>query len=96
MQTIIKDDPILQRVHHEYGKFTMDDKLREAYENRIKRERDYNTLLYNAEQRGIEKGLEKGRDEGVMLTAINMKKNGSGLDFISKVTGLTAEEIEKL
>ncbi len=78
----------------------MDDKLREAYENRIKRERDYNTLLDNAEQRGIEKGIEqgieKGRDEGIIFTALNMKNNGVDSALISKVTGLTTEEIEKL
>lgn len=50
--------------------------------------RDYNSGMANAEQRGIEKGkIEIARN----LLLMNMS-----IDDISKATGLTAEEIEKI
>ena len=40
--------------------------------------------------------LEKGREEGIKTTAINMLKQNLELDFISQITELSAEEIHKL
>ena len=60
------------------------------------------------EARGIEKGkaegeaigeargVEKGKTEGITEVAKNMKSKGSDVAFISEVTGLSPEEIEKL
>jgi len=47
-----------------------------------------NTELYNAKQKGIR--------ENKIETAKNMLKENISIDIISKVTGLTKEEIEKL
>jgi len=54
----------------------------------------------DGEARGIEKGKAEGKIEGeaigVKRTAKNMKSEGISLDIISKVTGLSAEEIAEL
>ncbi|MGP1438798.1 MAG: hypothetical protein ACTTKH_06985 [Treponema sp.] len=47
-------------------------------------------------KKGIEKGLEKGIEQGILNTALNMKKANCDVSFISSITGLTKEEIEKL
>lgn len=40
--------------------------------------------------------IEKGRKEGILLTARNMKNKGYSLEDIAQITGLTLEEIYKL
>ena len=46
--------------------------------------------------RGLEQGLEQGRSSEKMEIAKKMKTKGQASDFISDITGLTIEEIEKL
>lgn len=41
-------------------------------------------------------GIEEGKKAGIEETAKKMKEEKAGIDFISRVTGLTREEIEKL
>lgn len=47
-------------------------------------------------EQGIEKGIEKGIVKGVIQVAQKMLQEGITVDVISKITGLTIEEIEKL
>ncbi|MCM1371326.1 MAG: hypothetical protein NC181_05540, partial [Clostridium sp.] len=51
-------------------------------------------------ERGIEQGIKKGKLEGKteekLDIARNMLKEGSKVDFISKVTKLSVSEIENL
>jgi len=50
------------------------------------------TLEKKLELRGEKRGIEKGRKE----TARKMKEEGLAIDLISKITGLSKEDIEKL
>ena len=45
---------------------------------------------------GVEKGIKQGFKEGILTTAINLLANGIDIDFISKITGLSADEIQEL
>ena len=45
---------------------------------------------------GYDRGLTKGRAEGIADTARKMKAKGFAVEYISEITGLTAEEIEAL
>ena len=47
-------------------------------------------------QEGIERGIYKGRSEERQAVILNMLKEKADLSFISKVTGLSEEEIKKL
>jgi len=47
-------------------------------------------------QQGIEQGIEQGLEQGIEQTAKNMLNKNTDIKFISEVTGLSIEEIEKL
>lgn len=66
------------------------------YQRSQKRMWDHNATLMTAKEDGIAEGIEKGREEGIMDVALNMKKLGFDIDIIAKATGLSVEEIEKL
>ena len=53
-------------------------------------------LLDSAEKKGIEQGMEKGRQNALRDTALKMKKAGLDVSLIANITGLFPEEIEKL
>jgi predicted transposase/invertase (TIGR01784 family) len=48
------------------------------------------------EEQGEKRGLEKGRRETFKEMAKKMKDKGTAIEFISEITGLSKEEIEKL
>jgi len=48
-----------------------------------------------AEARGMEKGMEKGEYNKALAIARELKKEGLAIDFISRTTKLSIEEIEK-
>jgi predicted transposase/invertase (TIGR01784 family) len=53
-------------------------------------------LLDRAEKKGIEKGIEQGIEKNNKEIALKMKKSGSDIAFIAKITGLSVQEIEEL
>ena len=67
-------------------------------------ERDKQAQLNYARSQGLEEGLAKGRAEGVeagkleekLDTALKLKAEGIAIDVIAKCTGLTEEQIAKL
>ena len=62
------------------------------------------TEMYEAREEGIEQGIKQGRSEGIaegeaskaLDMARAMKEDNKPVDEISKYTGLSIEEIEKL
>ncbi|MEY9971327.1 putative transposase/invertase (TIGR01784 family) [Lysinibacillus sp. RC46] len=67
-----------------------------AYQSRLKSILDEEAKLedvkHMAEQLGIEKGIEKEKEE----TANKLLANGMDIDFIHKITGLSTERIEEI
>ena len=59
-----------------------------------------NSRMYEAEQKGLVNGLKQGIEQGKSAekieTATNLKKLGTDIEIISKATGLSKEQIEKL
>lgn len=57
-------------------------------------------LLEKAKTEGLERGkregLERGKREEAIAIAIELKKEGSSVEFIARITKLSIEEIEKL
>jgi len=45
---------------------------------------------------GLERGREEGIFEGKRMSARNLLEKGSEFDYVSEITGLSLEEIEKL
>ncbi len=66
------------------------------YENSLKTYRDLKNVIDSAYGEGINEGIKEGIKEGILNVAKQLKENKIAIDIISKTTGLSAQEIEKL
>ena len=77
-----------------------DEEIIGLYDKELHLEMLRNTELYEAEQKGIEQGIEKGREEQKKIRSIEiakvMLKKGMEASLISEITELTIEEINNL
>ena len=93
-------NPIMTKAIEEYKQFTSDDKLMRAYYARDAFLVGQKLMLSREREEGIKEGIEKGKLEGLkegqISMATTMKKDGADINLISKYTGLTIDEIEKL
>ena len=82
----------------EIAKFTPTERIK--YIHDMTTERDIRNQIAYAEKKGREEGLEegeaKGRAEGIQTVARNLIESGMTVEFVSKATGLSAEEINAL
>ena len=69
---------------------------RVLYDEALKRYRDYKNTIDYAEERGLAKGLIKGKAEEQRQIALNLKKQGVNIETIAQCTGLSIEEIKEL
>ena len=82
----------IKEAKEELVRLSGNDKERERYEKRFESLLEQNSLLANAEK----KGIEKGRKEGIIEIAKNLILNGLDNDLIIKSTGLSLKEITEL
>ena len=83
------------------GIFTRWDKKTSIWNTR---KRDYNsTILYNRQEglkegleKGLKEGLKKGAEDKAIEIALKMLENGSDVNFIADVTGLSVEKINEI
>ena len=89
-------DKIFDRLFQvaEIARFTPTDRW--EYEDSLKNFRDLKNSLDSAEEKGVMRGIEIGRAEGIMLAAKNMKAIGISVADIVKATGLPEDDIMKL
>ena len=71
---------------------SQDELVQERMEAIEKQRRDRVAELVLAEEKGIEKGIEKSREE----TAIQMIKKSLSIDLIKECTGLADQKIKEL
>lgn len=90
------NDPSLRKALNVLEVMSFTEVEREAYEDHLKWLRIEANTLKKAEARGVEKGREEGREEGIKSTALNMVGQNLDVELISKVTGLSIEEILNL
>lgn len=80
--------------------FSQDEIKRRQYEIQEKAIRDYNsTILYNRQEglkEGLKESLKKGAEDKAIEIALKMLENGSDVNFIADVTGLSIEKIKEL
>ncbi len=72
---------------------------RMKYDKDMITQTDIEIIKEEAVAEGLEKGLKQGLEQGriaVLQIARNLKANGMSAEMIAQVTGLTAEEVEKL
>ena len=108
----ILDSEGIAMTENAYRKVTQDEIEYERMESRLKYQLQYNTDMSLARQeglelgleRGLERGLEQGRTEGEAVGRQEMKlelaraMKADGVDFkaISRITGMSNDEIKKL
>ena len=92
MSKLLKEDTIFEKAIDKYNYFTDNKDLLNEYDRREA------YLVYQASlMRGArEDGFEEGLKEGKLSMAKSMKKDGADINLISKYTGLSVDEIEKL
>ena len=100
VDSLVEQDKIFAEIDEAYRKFTADPELRYIYEARLKARLDRNSMMGEARDDGLaegeEIGIEKGKVEGKMETARNLKLIGVAIDSIVQATGLTKEVVEGL
>ena len=78
----------------EIERMTPDERL--AYELSLSTERDLYACMETKYEEGLEKGIEKGKAEGIKSVAARLKHLGMDLPSITHATGLTEAEIQAL
>lgn len=100
LSKLYKGEKVMEDYVKDAKRASINDDIVGLYDKELHEELLRNTELYNAEQKGLNKGLKEGKENGIrenkIETAKNMLKESISIDIISKVTGLTKEEIEKL
>ena len=88
MSEIVKEKPIMEEAHKRYNNFIRSRLMMSEYEKKEIYQYDKQIMLKEERQ--------EGRREGQISIAKSMKKDGADINLISKYTGLTIKEIEKL
>lgn len=94
----------IEKAKKELEKLAMNPEDRELYELRLKAIRDEMNIRYSGYidgkadgmEEGEAKGKAAGKNERNIEIAQNMLKENVNIELISKVTGLSIDEIEKL
>jgi len=73
-----------------------DEYIREILEMRSRARHEEASRLYQAEMRGIEKGIEEGKERERIEIAKKMLQEGLILESIVKLTGLSIENLQKI
>lgn len=66
------------------------------YEAQEKTIRDHNQMMFESKESGIEEGIKIGKTQKSIVIAKNLIVFGMSSDNISKITGLSIKEIEKI
>ena len=96
MSNLIKENNIFEEVEKRCQNFIDSDPLINAYRKKEWNEYFYKDMMNVEREEGIKEGIEKGIEKQNYTIAKSMKKDGADINLISKYTGLSIEEIEKL
>ena len=93
---LAQESPIMAKANATINIMEMSPKEKWLYENRMKYEHDKASWKHVGYQEGIERGFANGVYQKSIETARIMKHEAFDLNIISKITGLSKEEIDKL
>ena len=92
MSQLLKEDTIFEKAMKKYNYFTDNEDLINEYDRREAYLVYQSSLMRGAK----EDGFEEGEKNKAISMATAMKKDGADINLISKYTGLTIDEINKL
>ncbi len=107
-EMLAEKSPYIESAYKQLQIISQDKQKRMEYEAREKAVRDYNQMMYEAKEAGMEIGKEIGKEIGIKegikvgeqkaVASIvnNMKKMNVSLDVICQTTGLSKEEVENI
>ena len=96
MSELVKEKPIMEEVQKRYNNFIKDRLMMNEYDKRQAYLYGNQIMLEEERRLGKEEGIKEGIKENQITTARNMKNDKIDFNTISKYTGLSIEEIEKL
>ncbi|OQR53440.1 hypothetical protein [Bacillus sp. CDB3] len=88
----MEQDETLQKAIDKWDNVSHNQAFRREYEAREKVLLDEKAAVAHAEK----KGIEKGREEGIVQLVRNMSKRGTAPSTIAELTGLELEEIQHI
>ncbi|CRF33680.1 Conserved hypothetical protein [Brachyspira suanatina] len=92
MSILMKENTIFEEVEKKCRTFVNDSPVMDKY-----KKREVDTYFFNKSMElDIKKAKEEGIKENQILTAKNVKKENIDINIISKITGLSIEEIKNL
>ena len=91
-EMLAKTSPILDILNKKINVLSLTADEKKLYESRMKLKSDIATYSEAEFNRGIKEGIS----QGILTTAIKMKKANCEPSFIMKMTGLSKQEIERL
>ena len=89
LEEIAMTTPVIKEAVEFEDTFLQDKMERRAYEQREKAIKDYYSYMTASKQEGIQEGIQSERK----TIAINLLKANMSIDFVSKNTGLSEQEI---
>lgn len=99
-EMLSRENASISRAYEKLQVISQDRQKRMEYEAREKAVRDYNQMMKESRESGLELGLERGRTEGRRQGAVDIAKKllASGVDekIIVESTGLSLAQIEEL
>ena len=96
MSEIVKEKPIMEEAHKRYNNFIRSRLMMSEYEKKELYQYDKQITLEEKRREGKAEGIKEGIEKRNYTIAKSMKKDGADINLISKYTGLTIKEIEKL
>ena len=93
---LIKENNIFEEVEKRCQSFIDSDPLINAYRKKEWNEYFYKDMMNVEREEGKLEGIKEGRIAEQISMATAMKKDGADINLISKYTGLTIDEINKL
>jgi predicted transposase/invertase (TIGR01784 family) len=89
-------DPMINEAYCKLQVMSDDEATRILYQARLKAQRDEYARIQGARQDGLDEGERKGKLEGKLEIARNLKAVGDSFDKIARVTGLDIETLKRL
>lgn len=93
---IIGSDNIIERAYEELNKFSWSEQELLAYEQVIKREKDYQSILQTALSKQHAKGKTEGILEGTIKIAKKLLNKGMSLNNIADITELSINQLKTI
>ena len=94
LKELISKNPMMEKATTELEYLSQDPKTRQAYEDRLKAEWDYNTGMKSAFRDGKVEGIAEGELKGRFETARKMKAKGFSLHEIQEIIDLTESQLK--